>query len=362
MFKFYTGLTYIALFTQIIMLLIISSDSLLSRRAQKGFFRMFATFASLTFFEWFSIWLNSMGGAYGIVGSVILRIVFVFAPTIPILVAVTYSKLEHIKVIFGLFFINLVVQAMILFGGGYFYMSIRNLVQEGNLYLIFITVFVITLLIMCYYVYKTSRYYQTKNGFVLLLILVNLLAGFYVQSMLSGIFIFRVAATFSAIFLYMQYCSLINKIDPLTKVFNRRCYTNRINKLNKEAIILYVDVDKFKEVNDTRGHAFGDYCLKELGLFLKQIFGKSGVCFRIGGDEFCVILYKNLEDIEELTRNLRALIDERRRKEPELPELSVGYGCYKKGMDIDMVIEEADQMMYAVKRTHKEQDNVQLEQ
>lgn len=355
MFNYYTALTYTVFFSQMIMLLIISSDCLLPKRNRNGFYRVFITFSSLTFTEWLAVLLSQQGGVFSMISAILMRVVFVFAPVIPILIASTYSQLRHIKFILGLLSLNLFLQILIYFDSNY-YMSSKNVLDTGNLYLFFLGIFVITLLIMCYYVHIISRNFQTKNGFHLLLILANLLIGFYLQSALTNIFVFRVAATFSAIFLYSQYCVLLNKADALTSLLNRRCFTNRLKKMNKDSIILFMDIDKFKEINDTMGHTFGDYALKEIGQLLKNVYGKNGVCFRTGGDEFCVIVNKKLNQIDEMNQTLRNRLDKKRAIEPKLPDISVGYSYFHKNTSkIDDVLEEADKMMYDVKRKRKAQ-------
>lgn len=55
------------------------------------------------------------------------------------------------------------------------------------------------------------------------------------------------------------------------------------------AVIYYFDVDEFKSVNDTFGQGVGDAVLAEVGSTIYAVFSKVGYCYRIGGDEFCVI-------------------------------------------------------------------------
>ncbi len=77
---------------------------------------------------------------------------------------------------------------------------------------------------------------------------------------------------------YILYSELTQKIDTLTHLLNRRSYESRLASLRGHAVIYYFDVDEFKSVNDTFGHGVGDAVLAEVGY-----------CYRIGGDEFCII-------------------------------------------------------------------------
>ena len=88
---------------------------------------------------------------------------------------------------------------------------------------------------------------------------------------------------------YILYSELTQKIDTLTHLLNRRSYESRLALLRGHAVIYYFDVDEFKSVNDTFGHGVGDAVLAEVGSTIYAVFSKVGYCYRIGGDEFCVI-------------------------------------------------------------------------
>ena len=81
--------------------------------------------------------------------------------------------------------------------------------------------------------------------------------------------------------------------DQLTKVPNRYLLLDRVNHLieqcqrnNKSFALFYIDLDKFKQINDTCGHAFGDKVLVEAASRLKNSVRKSDTLARVGGDEF----------------------------------------------------------------------------
>ena len=92
----------------------------------------------------------------------------------------------------------------------------------------------------------------------------------------------------------MQYLALF---DPLTDLPNRALFTDRlrqalaINRRNRKRLgLLFIDLDKFKPVNDTLGHSFGDMLLKEVAYRLLDNIRESDTAGRIGGDEFVVLL------------------------------------------------------------------------
>ncbi|MFJ8010228.1 GGDEF domain-containing protein [Streptomyces fagopyri] len=80
--------------------------------------------------------------------------------------------------------------------------------------------------------------------------------------------------------------------DPLTGLRTRDAFTNRATTLLKDprAVVLLADVDRFKQINDTYGHAAGDMLLKATADRLAHHVGRKGVAGRLGGDEFAAVL------------------------------------------------------------------------
>lgn len=82
-------------------------------------------------------------------------------------------------------------------------------------------------------------------------------------------------------------------MDTLTELYNRKYVYDRINELikqgNKRFMLYYMDLDQFKEVNDTYGHEAGDHVLTETSRRLLEALGNCGEAARIGGDEFLLI-------------------------------------------------------------------------
>jgi diguanylate cyclase (GGDEF)-like protein len=122
--------------------------------------------------------------------------------------------------------------------------------------------------------------------------------------------------------------------------------------------LCFIDLNKFKKVNDEHGHHVGDMLLKHVGVVLTNIIREEDIIARIGGDEF-VILFKNLESLEYLTLALKR-IEEISKKNPlhynedliiEL-SFSLGVSVYPKdGEDIETLLNSADKKMYKEKKT-----------
>lgn len=140
-------------------------------------------------------------------------------------------------------------------------------------------------------------------------------------------------------------------MDGLTELINRWGYENYLSHFNGQGAILYFDVDHFKQINDTYGHTYGDRCLQEIADCIRTAYGLCGKCFRIGGDEFCVILDHRLNQINGLTADFIGQIKAKREEDPRLPRVSIGYVLFDtREMNIQDAVTRADAEMYAAKQ------------
>ena len=116
---------------------------------------------------------------------------------------------------------------------------------------------------------------------------------------------------------------------------------------------MVIDIDNFKQINDQYGHLAVDRCLEEIADCIKKAYGKAGNCYRIGGDEFCVLLKPNVCEIACRDSLLRELNSRQSMSTSYLPHLSVGCAAFAPGDDLLRIKDMADQAMYEAKRKHK---------
>ena len=150
------------------------------------------------------------------------------------------------------------------------------------------------------------------------------------------------------------------RIDELTSLFNRREALKQINALNHssggDVAVLWCDVDGFKLVNDTHGHATGDAVLKHLANTLQTSLRSSDdLAARMGGDEVMVVLrgVRSLEDAREVAEKLRRAAAEPipTNEGPVLITLSIGVTLARPSESADAVIARADNAMYQAKES-----------
>lgn len=148
-------------------------------------------------------------------------------------------------------------------------------------------------------------------------------------------------------------------IDPLTEI-NNRSYLNlikpRLRSINGPVAILMIDIDNFKEINDTFGHVVGDMVLKKIAKTLRKNVKITDEVIRYGGEEFLIIAYRcNSEEGIALGERLRKKIESIKFNDP--PELkitvSIGISIYTPKKDFLEIIKEADEAMYQAKKQGK---------
>lgn len=151
--------------------------------------------------------------------------------------------------------------------------------------------------------------------------------------------------------------------DQLTNAQNRAALNQLMERLEKmyqiDIAILYMDLNLFKQINDTYGHDFGDQVLCVFYKVLADTFGKEGFVCRMGGDEFvCVLVNVTEEDILTIWEKVcDQLIAESEKLNLSTPVTSsIGYSFRHKGekIPLELVIDQADKNMYQYKEKNRE--------
>lgn len=153
--------------------------------------------------------------------------------------------------------------------------------------------------------------------------------------------------------------------DPLTGLLNRRALDehllavfHRAREARLPVGVLMIDVDNFKPLKDTLGHAAGDEFLRSLGQILRSTLRDGDVAFRCGGDEFVVVVEGSSEQAAAvLAQRLTSLVDglSRALKVPAPPRLSIGAATTRDTarQSPQSLLEEADRRLYAIKSERK---------
>lgn len=150
------------------------------------------------------------------------------------------------------------------------------------------------------------------------------------------------------------------RTDSLTGLTTRRFLhealqrtLNAAQRRGEPVCLIFVDVDDFKNLNDHRGHAYGDQVLCELGKVLLDAARGEDTCVRYGGDEFCVVLANSTEEqaVSSYCQRIKNLLSER------LPNVHISLGVVQTGPEkyekADALLKHADHRMYQEKTVKK---------
>jgi diguanylate cyclase (GGDEF)-like protein/PAS domain S-box-containing protein len=150
--------------------------------------------------------------------------------------------------------------------------------------------------------------------------------------------------------------------DGLTGLANRVLLHERLNaaiehahELGRMTAVLFIDIDQFKNVNDTLGHAAGDVLLREIGERLRAHTRQTDCIARLGGDEFVAVLGEigDVEHVATIARNLGRVMAKpvRLADRDVVSTCSIGVAIYPQhGTDAETLIRNADTAMYRAKR------------
>ena len=151
--------------------------------------------------------------------------------------------------------------------------------------------------------------------------------------------------------------------DTLTGCNSRAAMQNLLDYLayteKYDTGVIYFDLNRFKDVNDTYGHEVGDKILCIFANTLIEVFNEFGYVGRIGGDEFMVILLNQKEeDMIEMCHKVQYILIEESKKLDFNYTITTSYGCAmrRRGSDEDLnnIVAKADERMYCYKENHRE--------
>lgn len=145
--------------------------------------------------------------------------------------------------------------------------------------------------------------------------------------------------------------------DPLTDLPNRSFFQashNNIVRRGTQHALICLDMDNFKKINDSLGHQTGDMLIKQIAKRLQKLAGKSATCYRLGGDEFSILLDKDT-DVHSVTHFTQSILDDMARPflinhQEFVLGASVGIAFYPEdGSSPQELLKNADTAMYFAK-------------
>lgn len=346
--KFYDSIIIISLVLTSYMLVSVYINHNMNKRNKRDLFVAYLILGIIVFSEW----IGDIMKEYKIIKVIELSL----TPVFPIIYAnvvlndIKTKNSETRNMIKNMLYLLLIFHALLeriscecRLG---FYAAENGYLYYGKLYIIYVITYMISLIYFYSAMLKFNKYFQSKN--IVSLIGIGIVGGIgsIIQLIKPELKVGWLCFIIASVLVYMYYTETAMYIDNLTGLLNQSAYKKRLELIRKTVIILLFDVDSFKTVNDNYGHNFGDLILSIIGEEIKKIYGQYGYCYRIGGDEFCVIL-SNSKEYKRLNSEFVLELERNRKNEPRLPYVSIGCTEFNPKIErIEEAIERADADLY----------------
>lgn len=263
-------------------------------------------------------------------------------------------------------FVHVVLSVVSPFLGWYFFIDPNNIYHRGmpGFYLVFLLLTIGPVLFVFVKTLVHRKRIEKRYLPALLLFAVPPLVGTTIQVLIFGVNILWSCAVLSVLHIFISVQNHRLNTDFLTGAYNRRQLSHFMKELVAQSTLdtpfggIMLDLDDFKKINDTFGHAEGDRALEETVKLIRQSLREQDLVFRYGGDEFLAILETHtLQDLEAAVARIRSTFERFNASAAKPYPLSPSIGClpYERdsGMKPDEYIDQLDKMMYQAKNRLK---------
>jgi diguanylate cyclase (GGDEF)-like protein len=230
----------------------------------------------------------------------------------------------------------------------------ENILVHGKFYILHILVSYSPLLFVLYeIIFSSKEFKKSQYPLILIFLLLNSI-GALIDAVTESTTLIWPCFAAALLYAYFFVIRTDSKIDSLTGIGNRYAFNEFINKLASHSVkesysIVIIDMDHFKEINDTLGHAEGDNALRDMAAIIKGCIRHSDFAARYGGDEF-VLAARAEYDIEKLIKRIERAMEIQNEKHirPYKLEMSYGYDVYTAGQShsITEFLNHVDGLMY----------------
>ena len=180
-----------------------------------------------------------------------------------------------------------------------------------------------------------------------------ILAASVAQVLIAGLPVFCYVSTFTTIALCLHSQEQLIFTDGLTGIYNRKMINNYAESFSnkEEHYVMMVDVNKFKEINDSYGHLEGDKALIYVASVIRRISEEKHFFFgRYGGDEFIIISKDaNEDDVKDFIEKVNESLDEAEEKLGFPISASIGYHKISNSLTLHEALAKADKLLYEEK-------------
>lgn len=199
---------------------------------------------------------------------------------------------------------NVIFQLVSVFGGYVFYIDENHLYNRGSLMPVYVGILISTILILLVEIASFTNRTQSTMRMTLAFFAIVLNGGILLRAIFPAANYDWLCISVAVMVLIIYYSSMTLRVDGLTHLLNYRVYSRMLEKINYPTVIVMMDVNYLKHINDQFGHESGNLVLKKFAKTICKVYGRYAYCFRFGGDEFCAVLKRGVyEELVASTPN-----------------------------------------------------------
>jgi len=216
---------------------------------------------------------------------------------------------------------------------------------------------------------------RPKTAAIFCLICITWLASIaYSQMVVFAFVTYVVTLLFTCIFVFIfakitreqhETLTKLSRRDPLTDILNRRAFDHKLGEViglvreHQHTCLVLFDIDHFKHTNDTFGHSLGDRVLVELAVVVSKRVRRSDRFYRIGGEEFAIVLHSVREnEAFKIAENIRSLVEETLFAGEHKLTISTGITEYQENESQQEWFDRCDAALYSAKNNGRNQSLV----
>lgn len=368
----YTSVVIITVFIMVILITIVKSSRNFGKETRRGLIVVFIFVIIGATSEWvvemitngyfhkfYDIWLIKF------IESGLRLIKFILMPLMPVVASKAIfeeGEKSQVSIIIGKILKLYVLVGYLLLLAGFvcFTTSRPSDFYKDMMFNIYVATFIVSTIYLFVNAFYFNKRFQNRYQLALVEIMLFVFVGVTIQIANLKVKTCWLTISVASIFIYIYYNELVQCVDGMTGLLNQKSFRNYIDcKENDEKMcaIIIMDVNDFKLVNDEYGHEAGNDVLIEISRILKNTYKDYGKCYRIGGDEFAVIVQTEIEKIQELNHFFLKNLENAREKREIIPHISWGYSVYdpknKWNHSLQDTNQEADSKMYTNKKEFK---------
>jgi diguanylate cyclase (GGDEF)-like protein len=297
---------------------------------------------------------NCKGNHLMIANEIVNIIGFSLSPFVPyIFILFMKEKFDVNNIIMAIpLLLNALINILINRTDGVFFINNQNQYVRGNFFYVTIIISMFYYIVLILDLLKNNLKLDNDDKMLLNFLIAIPIISTIFQTLFEGLLIIWGSVALTLVIFYIFLRELQFKYDTISGIKNRESFEKEIKRYEKKydnLIIIMLDLNELKKINDNLGHKSGDSAISEAAIILKHSFMNIGESYRIGGDEFCVIcphvtsevVEKALEELEKSSKYFNQNNDVK-------IIFAYGYSLYIKGQYASVydTFMQADKAMY----------------